>query len=212
MAHGKLVLIAGIPRSGSTWMFNVVRLLLQKQGQLTSGWIEDFDTTQLPQTTTLIKIHEFDNSLSQQADFIFTSRRHLVEIAASITRMGWTTHNLQTIQFLESILSQHQNWASLSHYEMDYQNMVNDHAAEIINIAATLGIAVDQEESQHIAKTISKLQHHGPAGTYNPDSLLHHNHVSDSTDSIPEALIQTIETKFKPWLHRYGYKTQSEPS
>ena len=41
----QLILSAGIPRSGSTWLYNAARLLLSAGGQdsLEAAWIEDYD-------------------------------------------------------------------------------------------------------------------------------------------------------------------------
>ena len=75
-----LILSAGMPRSGSTWLYNVIRLLISNSPQsvenFISGWVNDFDNVYDLKKASydkyiLIKIHNYDEALVNQADYIF---------------------------------------------------------------------------------------------------------------------------------------------
>src|SRR5262245_15346631 len=72
-----LVLSAGMPRSGSTWLFNAARLLLRQTvapDELGSGWVGDW--ARLPKRPwLLLKVHEYDAFLARRARAILYSYR-----------------------------------------------------------------------------------------------------------------------------------------
>ena len=50
--RSEIILSAGMPRSGSTWLFNAARLLLRANGEPSSGWIGDWSS--LPRKPVLL--------------------------------------------------------------------------------------------------------------------------------------------------------------
>ena len=83
-----VILIAGMPRSGSTWQFNAARLILnRKHPAIFSGWCADYDPA-TKEPVHLVKVHtpeqvRFDYSL------VLTTKRDLLECIGSSKRMGW---------------------------------------------------------------------------------------------------------------------------
>ena len=62
----RLILSAGMPRSGSTWLYNAVRLLINSsfglKNNFSCGWIGDWND--IPKKDVmLIKIHDFDEQI-----------------------------------------------------------------------------------------------------------------------------------------------------
>ena len=59
----KLILIAGMKRSGSTWMYNAVRLMLKDAGKDVYGcWIDDYDESNTAEFH-VVKTHKWDKDL-----------------------------------------------------------------------------------------------------------------------------------------------------
>ena len=85
----KIILSAGMPRSGSTWLYNAARLLLISSSSvgnnLSSGWIEDLGTLSKKEVM-LIKIHDLPKFLSKKSQIILYSYRDLRDALASSKR------------------------------------------------------------------------------------------------------------------------------
>ena len=83
----KLIIIAGIKRSGSTWMYNAVRLCLEEAGYSVhiagDGQYYEEDCGADYQ---IIKSHPFHQWMADRADFVFTSDRDDEGIRASWQR------------------------------------------------------------------------------------------------------------------------------
>ncbi len=194
-------------------MFNAARLLLEQCGPVTSGWIQDLDPTTTHPGVTLIKLHEFDADLAKIADVVLTSRRHLVNIAASVERMGWTTSESESLGFLDSAVAQHQHWAPFSSFEMTYESLKTNTATQVIEIGKTLGLEVTTENAEQIAKDIKQLgTYTGPPGTYDTKSLLHPEHIGESPADLTADHRLAIETRFNYWLVANGYPTPPRPA
>ena len=92
--RSKIVLCTGMPRSGSTWLFNAVRLLLQSEAaEVCSYWKGDFDALKFlrsagPEKILLLKIHRHSPVLEKKAAVIFYSIRDIRDVIASKIRRG----------------------------------------------------------------------------------------------------------------------------
>jgi len=84
----RIILAAGTQRSGSTWAFNVARLILSNQDtSLKATWIDDY----VPggETSALLKIHSPDDQWSEKAATVLTCHRDLRDIIVSLHDRGW---------------------------------------------------------------------------------------------------------------------------
>ena len=81
-----LVVSCGLMRSGSTWQFNALRLLLRHLGIAVQFGAGNAREKLSKGTNLLMKIHNYNQWLSDRADYIFTCHRDLRDACASLTR------------------------------------------------------------------------------------------------------------------------------
>ncbi len=129
----RLILSAGISRSGSTWLYNAARLLLSHDGaaKVAGAWIEDYDADD-PAPVHLVKLHDPDAMLAEKADLVLTGRRDLRDIAASIQRMKWVDSEEALLAFLDAVVAQHDFWSPRAQYEMVYEAMIAIRGADYL--------------------------------------------------------------------------------
>jgi len=73
---GRLILSSGMPRSGSTLLYNILRLCLEKKhgAELVSGWLDDFDN--LPKGRVyLLKTHNTNLYYALRSQYVFYTYR-----------------------------------------------------------------------------------------------------------------------------------------
>ena len=79
-SDASLILCAGIPRSGSTWLYNAARMLASHPARgdhpVYGAWIEHYDPSN-PARVHVVKVHEPDEKLAWRASAVLTSRRDL---------------------------------------------------------------------------------------------------------------------------------------
>ena len=124
----KLILIATMPRSGSTWLFNCVREIHKIQNvDYYSDWIEDYDPSN-QSAVHIIKAHSPEHRISSSADLIITTQRDIRDVCASLVRMKWlkeTEHDVY-LQAENIINYLYPFWKSKSDLELRYDDIVKN--------------------------------------------------------------------------------------
>lgn len=91
-APPRLVVVAGLYRSGSTWQYNAVRLILEAAGHdVRVGELEDCAPDH--EGAQVIKWHRWAPDLARAADVVLTSYRPMAQAAASWSRFSENTPN-----------------------------------------------------------------------------------------------------------------------
>ncbi|RMG92887.1 MAG: hypothetical protein D6703_00940 [Zetaproteobacteria bacterium] len=210
MKNTRRILCAGIPRSGSTWMYNIIRLMLLRSGaEVYGAWIEDYQ----PETQAdwhVVKVHEpLDESWLEKAELIFCSHRDLRDIAVSSIRMGWAKENEEVLFLLEKIVNMHHFWSSHAAFELHYEDLLDDPARVASAIAGVLGMTLDGDAIRQLCQKVDALNNNGKA-EHDPVTLLHPDHRQSGRygryrTELPASLTQQIELQFGPWLIEHGY-------
>jgi hypothetical protein len=209
-----IYICAGMPRSGSTWMFNVVRLLLKhaEAPDLAGGYVGQAEEL-LAHQTSIIKLHPFDFGLASRADVILTAHRDLRDVAASMKRHYEKDYSAPEMN--EWVKSQ-VKWTQYAAYDMHYELLLVDRLAEVKKIAGTLRLAptvlarlpyeaiLNEIEGQKFTKKFSE------ASAYDAVNLLHEGHITDGrhgswTGVLPEKDVAAIEREFRGWLTTRNY-------
>jgi hypothetical protein len=215
-AHKKsTVICAGLIRSGSTWLYNVLReiLILQYPEQVYACWIGDYEPLDTREIH-LIKTHSYYQKIAVKADLVFTSRRDLRDIAASMVIRNWSDQD--DIQHLIDSLKQHVNsytlWRQYSAHETVYEYMIHNKLTEIINIAQILGLDCNSHLASSISSKVESLsyEHGDQLIPYDKVNLLHPNHRKDGRvgyfiEVLQPKLISEISLQFHDWLKTYNY-------
>lgn len=218
-----LILSAGMPRSGSTWLYNALRLLLLERhpgpGQLACGWVGDLARLP-PAPCRLVKLHEYDATLAAQASFVVWSFRDLRDAMASQFRKFGTPPTLGLADYL---IAQDARWTARADHVMRYEDLLSDPAGEVQRLAQALDLhlgaaasetadsvgadaslgapgaqaSLSTARAQALVDTLARLSYDsdGPRNdTYNELTLLHRGHVTDGrAGSWPQGLPAALE-------------------
>lgn len=210
------IITAGIPRSGSTRLFNIVRLgLLQHfpKNYINAHWVTTFNDN--PACHNILKVHEFSNNLVDYADFIFTTKRDIRFIAASAwdhRAHGVYRKPSELVESMASVLIMYEKWKVHSDYEIVYEKF-SEHSEEIVsNLFSIIGLPIDVKK---LLNDLNDIKNSKTVFNEDGESLMHVNHISEKTcldyrERLPTVFSQAVETVFRPWLEQHGYIESSE--
>lgn len=203
-----------MPRSGSTWLYNAVRLLSEAAGgTVAAAWVEDLGPQGAGGCDDLVvKIHNADPKLAARANFIFSSRRDLRDVGASIRDMGWAKSDRGVLRQVAKARRAHAFWAARADLDVDYRDILKTPRALIQRIAAILRIAADEAALARIEAALAGLSADPSRMTSQHDALtlMHATHRFDGRagswrDRLSEELAAAIAAEHGDWLRRYGY-------
>lgn len=98
----KNILVVGFPRSGSTLLYNLIRVsFIESHKEVYGCWFKDLDES-LRKDYNIIKVHSFNKELLSDADYVFMTVRNVKGITSSLKRMGWYKTKEKLIRDLES--------------------------------------------------------------------------------------------------------------
>jgi hypothetical protein len=209
-----LVLSAGMPRSGSTWLYNALRLLLAQRfpapGALACGWVGDIARIPADASCRLVKIHEWNAPLAAEAGFVTWSYRDLRDAMASQHRKFG---GALTLPFADYLLRQDARWMARADHVMRYEAMLADPVQELARLAAALGL--HDVDLPALRRTLDALSYdsEGPRNAaYHELTLLHRGHVTDGRagswrNGMPVELARQIVTAHGDWFRARGYDT-----
>ena len=133
-----LIISAGMPRSGSTWLYNATRLVLlsspEFKDDLACGWIDDRNNL-AESKNTLIKIHEFDKRLSEQAYYTIYSYRDVRDSLASINRKFG---RLPSLDAATHLIKMHDKWTRVADIIVPYEKILSSKKEIITDLAQAL--------------------------------------------------------------------------
>jgi hypothetical protein len=200
-----IILSAGMPRSGSTWLFNAARLLLNNAGRdVGSGWIGDWAT--LPKKMwLLLKVHDYDPYLVENARIILYSFRDLRDALASSKRKFGTEPTMaQSRHWLEA----DRQWRQQASFVLRYESMLTDATSLITDLTAALQLP--EVDSQETLAQIARINTPNGGDAYDPETLLHPDHITDGRhgtwqDWLAPEFVRQIEEEFRDWFEENGY-------
>ena len=205
----KLIVTAGMPRSGSTWLYNAVRLLLEYTGKLDigAGWISDFNSFK-NHDVVILKIHYFEPVIANNATMILYSYRDIRDALASFKRKFG---NEPSIEQARKFIHNDKIWREKASFIMKYEDMIAAQEKTLEEIARFSGII--HADLKQVIRDINAMTYEKGEkrnDVYNMENLLHKNHITDGRHGswdgyVPEDLITQIESEFKDWLQFNGY-------
>jgi len=205
---------AGMYRSGSTWLYNAVRLILQCAGtpDLAAGLISDRKKL-LAHANTVIKVHGFDTGLISPGSIVLTSHRDLRDVAASLVRKFGSEAPLAS---LRETVDHHAKWTRVAAFDLRYEDLLKDEKGQVERVAGALRLpaaALAGLDYAALAHEIGREKFDAKRSTaerYDAVNLLHDGHVTDGrhgswSGTLSAAEIRAIEREFWPWLTKRGY-------
>ena len=203
------IVCAGMHRSGSTWLFNVVRVIfMENKATIYSCFANKYD----PENDApfhIVKAHQFKQNIRDGANCIFTTCRDLRDVAASAVRRNLVENTPESVErYLKEIVErEYEPWHRVSNYEVKYEEMYQQKPIVISKIAKKLGVYADPVK---VAKTVESLSIPSDPGGFDETTQLHYNHITNGIPNnysitLSKGVIATINLKFSPWLKRKGY-------
>ncbi|KAL3144429.1 hypothetical protein ABBQ32_004175 [Trebouxia sp. C0010 RCD-2024] len=168
--HQKVIITAGPERSGSTWLFNAVRLLLKSaHTPYDPYWVTTLTTHKVNQRKmradgnhVVIKTHQWSDAWQvQQADHILLTHRDLQGVVASYRRVGWA------FNISASYVEEHQQWRDVAEIDVAYENIMAEPTLQLQMLADALGVNAKVD----IAEVNRELQSLKPAQSGAPDPV-----------------------------------------
>jgi hypothetical protein len=208
----EVVLAAGMPRSGSTWFYNLTRLCLLESGkQIRSGWIEDeVPLRRHSERTLLIKLHDYEVLLPRVADWVIYSYRDVRDVLASIERMWGRPPSIDVVR---DLLRDDGRWCRAATFTARYEDMMVDQLSVASALRGHLGL--DPEGTEECVERLNELtpparESGTPTTSYAADTLLHPGHRTDGRvgswrGALDPDLVSAIDREFGWWLAARGY-------
>ena len=174
------VLIAGVPRSGSTWCFNAVRLLVERSGVSThSAWYADYEAEHDAEWH-IIKAHQPDQ-VEFEPSITITTARDVSECVASLIRMGWVVDAPQDIlNAAKAHTALYEYWNARSACEIQFELIGRNPETAVRQLAKAMRIAETYVED--VAAVLSSIEPPSE-GAYSRETLLHPDHIGDGRES-----------------------------
>ncbi len=240
MNLNNLVLCCGMIRSASTLQYQVVADLIERNGlgqrigfadrESLSEIVQRFERVE---GFAIVKAHEIlplvDALIAQGRIRLFYTFRDLRAVALSVMRK-WEIPFAQVIgrnAWLDTAVQSSNHWLSVPGVCVSrYEDMVLRLPTEVTKWADALGLNLTSTQADELAAKYSieaqrerVRQARNPKSTqmsesndfFDPNSLLHHNHILDgSLDGWKSGLekwqIRQIEGRFSSWLLDHGYQ------
>ena len=205
-----VIIVAGMRHSGSTALFNILRLALKKSGfDIISGYSEKFDMANLenkPDQVYLIKTHELRDDILNKATLIITSIRDLRDSVASAKRRKFAMLDnvggaVEYAKYNRSIFEQ---WVGYSQYQFHYENFMSTPVNEIGKLLSVIGLSDIKPED--ISQEVNTL----PTDQYSL-TLLSSTHITDPErkhdyhSTLAKEQIDLIEQQHGTWLKNNNY-------
>ena len=206
LKENKKIICAGLYRSGSTWLFNVVRAIFEFNNiEYQSG----FGVYNNDSPVQIIKLHSFQPEiLSGNVTTIMTVRDLRDIIASAIRKYGKLHINEEfclkkTFEFADEVLKCYYDWREHTDLFLKYENIVTDKKFVIQKISQTLKQPVDIEQIHEYVENLKM-----PTRGSDADTLLWANHITDgSIGSFKKTLnphwISAIEEKYHQFIKDY---------
>lgn len=197
---------AGMPRSGSTLLFNILKLILEnKYGEkLSFGWVDDVKTIRKGDIY-LIKTHGLTKMDIYRASDTFYTFRDIRDVLVSRYRMFNKEPEMGIVKYYID-----QDIFAKKHASMvfKYDTLVNEQRDSIIQIASRLNVQVNPDNI--LTQLPDPANKNGNEDYHSPDTLLHKNHVTGTKRGewqhiLPQKLINQIHSEFGWWFKENGY-------
>lgn len=199
-----VVVSAGMPRSGSTLLYNIIREILgQRFKNLASGWIDDIN--QFPKGDSyLIKTHWISKYLIWRSKYIFYTFRDLRDVAVSAQRKFDRPVSIEKIKV---DINEYLKAKKYSDMMIKYELMMQNPIEYIDKISDILDVTVD---SDSIYNKVMSIKPPINKSGYSKKTLLHNNHITNTKrgewrEIYPQATISAIHNEFGWWFAENEY-------
>lgn len=206
LGTAKLIIASGMPRSGSTLLYNITRLCLEEKykSSIHAGYINEF--SHFPKASVyLLKTHNVSLFLRLRASMIFYSYRDIRDALVSSQRKFNKEPSIELCRsWIEEYKIAKKHATSLFKYE-DFTKNVEE---AIFIISKNIGVEIDARE---ILKKTPKVWLDKRNNLYHDKKTLLHGGHSTGTKrgawktNLSQEMQEEIIQEFAWWLHENNY-------
>jgi hypothetical protein len=211
------LLISTPPRSGSTLLFNMCRLLLEQihgKENTYATWVQFFQEKK-QKNYNIVKIHDDEDKYIKWSTKIFTCVRDLRYIVASYSEFSkkFNINNPENLKnACNSFVQKMENNSKISNYVFKYESFFEDQVKSIINVANALELPIKKIDVSSILTSLEEIKNKKYEKYDRETTHMHPNHISskfsaDITQRITQEQICFIENNFSWFFKKHGYKT-----
>ncbi|MFO7562462.1 MAG: hypothetical protein R6X02_07450 [Enhygromyxa sp.] len=208
------IIAAGAYRSGSTWLYNALRLALELAGREVYGSFYDLTYDSENQARFhVIKVHRFEEEVLEASRLVFTSIRDPRDIAASAVRRGLIEPTVEAVESFveEAVVDGFERWRPHATMVLRYEQLAAGGSTQYLRqiLEALAPFDVGSVSPEQLEQRLDALR---PGAQYDRTTLLWPNHITDGRvhgyrDTLsPEAIVR-IEERFGDWMRANGYLT-----
>jgi len=206
-----LIICAGMHRSGSTWLYNVVRYCCMNAGLRTYGDYAKKYRDTIPADVHVLKIHPFKQHYCDRAKHVFTTVRDLRDVVASMIRYNITRPTPRDVAHsTEKLINrEYAAWAPYSSLEIRYEEMVLDRPAAVAAVLRVLDLpsVVDPVEVHRDVEKLTRMA----LPDLDRTTQLWPRHVTNGrtgsyAETLSPELIKIVENIGGSWLTEHGYE------
>ncbi|CAJ1420199.1 unnamed protein product [Effrenium voratum] len=221
-----LVICAGPERSGSTWLFNAIRLLhLKAQMPCDSYWLRRLSREKLaerlraqPPAVVLVKTHEWFADYAEFIDMaknILLTHRDLRGVVASYRRVKWE------VAIPDAYVSEHMQWRTRCTLDLAYEHFMRDAVTSLQKVAEHLAIDVSKDQLTEVDTELRELKRSHCGNAVCQVTKLWPDHRSAESRQLESApggasnqqlnklkdpeYEQVLNSRFKEYQTTYGY-------
>lgn len=205
----KVILVAGMRHSGSTALFNLIRIGGLLSGlSVQSGYSEQVSINDIEINNydlVILKTHERRDDIFDLADLIITTRRDLRDTVASGKRREFNMlTKLGVLEYAKYNRALHDIWSGETDFEFVYEDFMHKAEQTVKSLFEFLGLDVDL-----VQRTLEKVNNL-PTDQYKR-TLLSQTHITDKErnltfkDSLSQDELAVINNQHRKWLQNYGY-------
>ena len=177
------ILVTGIYRTGTTWLFNATRLMLKKSGYDLQPYFYSTNYEYRNSENAIIKCHVYYEHLHDEVDLVLTTFRPVEEIKQSMINLGTVEKQFENAAKPENILSfvdDHLRWVQQASYTMDFHTMLSNPTKILSELNDALRkrfggrMYLDDEKISEIANELSQLK--APREGFDPTTFMTSTH------------------------------------
>lgn len=168
------ILVAGCWRSGTTALYNIVRLICEANATTLGCFEDEYEKhAGLTFTHEVVKAHKFDEKWVMWADAIVTIYREPLDVWQSMERFAAKGGREYAAEDLLRGLAYWGNYNFHAKYQANYNQLSRSTEKLARQLGEKLHLPVDEKE---IIKRLRQIK--PPRSGYDPVTLLHFNHIT----------------------------------
>lgn len=213
------VLVSTVPRSGSTLLFNICRLLFEQvhgKEKTYATWCQFF-TEENQKEYNIVKIHDRNQKYTNWSHKIITSIRDIRYIIASYSDFNKKFNINDPNNMLgvcRGFIRLMDSNCDVADYIFKYEDHFLNPTKTITEIAKCLDLPLNKINIDLILKEIERIKKTKYKKLDRDTTQMHPNHISSKsnahiTDRMTIEQLRFIETNFPSFFKRYGYETIS---